>query len=131
MIMALDTAAPWAGVLAASWLVVFQLLLAGGAPLGFLAWGGQEPGRLSRGRRIASLASAVLMAGFAALFGQAAGLWSLLPEPLPRWPFIFGVGLFSLSTLGNVVTKSRPERWHGVPLVVALTLACGVLAFSG
>ena len=114
--------APWFGLAASAWLIAFQLLLAAGAPLGFLAWGGQEPGRLSPNRRLASLAVAALMAGFVILFGQVAGLWTALAD-LPRWPFFAGALLFSVSLVGNLASKSVAERWHGVPLTVVLAVS--------
>lgn len=128
MIANLQIAAAWLGLLTSVWLVVFQVVLAAGAPLGFLAWGGQEPGRLSPVRRWASAVSAILMVGFALLFGQAAGLWAAFPDPLPRWPFWAGMALFALSILGNMSSQSRPERLLGVPVTIAMTAACAVMA---
>ena len=119
--------AAWAGLLASGWLVLFQMLLAAGAPIGFLAWGGQDPGKLPRTKRIASAFSAVMMLFFAVVFGQAAGLWEVVGPSVPRWVFLVGIGLFALSTLGNIATSSIPERWLGVPVAATLTLACAIL----
>ncbi len=115
--------AEWAGLAGSVWLAVFQVALAAGAPLGHLAWGGAEAGTLSRGRRVASLCSAVLGAAMVLAFGQVLGFWSILPV---TWlsPFFFGVaGLFALSTLGNLASKSTAERLHGAPLAAILTLS--------
>lgn len=122
--------APWAGLAVSAWLVVFQVLLAAGAPLGFLAWGGQDMGRLRPQHRVASLASAVMLAVFAAAFGQLAGLWQVWMGTPPRWIFIFCLALFSLSVVGNAASKSRPERLHGVPMTLILVLASGVVVFT-
>ncbi len=121
--------AAWSGLIASGWLVIFQVLLAAGAPLGFLAWGGQDPGKLPRTKRMASAFSAIVILFFAAAFGQAAGLWDPFGSVVLRWAFLAGILLFALSTLGNIATSSIPERWLGVPVAGILTLACVILGF--
>lgn len=110
-------------------LLVFQFALAAGAPLGAAAWGGQHPGVLPTGLRVASgisgtavypliilyvLVSADLVqAGW--LPGSGAGaMWVL-------------AGFFTLSTLMNAASRSKPERiWAPVSLAVAI--CCVVIA---
>lgn len=121
----------WMGLAISLWLTVFQLLLAGGAPLGALAWGGQDPGALPKGKRVASGASALLTALFTSAFGQAVGLWTLWPETLLWWIFAVGIPLWALSTLGNAATSSRIERLHGVPVAGGMLLACLAMVFRG
>lgn len=122
--------AAWAGGLAFAWLTVFQLLLAAGAPLGRMAWGGVHrvlPGRL----RVASLFSAGLVALGAVACAQAGGLiGDVLPGGVLVWLLWGLAALFALSIVGNSVTSSRIERLHGVPLTVICTVACAVLAMS-
>lgn len=120
----------WAGLLAALWLTLFQLLLAGGAPLGFLSWGGQDPGRLPAGKRLASLASAMLVALFAAGFAQSLGLIDFLPAAALFWLFVAGALLFGLSLVANLASESRSERLHGVPLAAILAVSSAILAAS-
>lgn len=64
-------------------LAVLQGLLIAGAPLGRLAWGGQNvvlPATL----RIGSAVSIALYAVFAVLMLQAAGAFSVLPRGMPK-----------------------------------------------
>lgn len=126
--MTASSLAAWAGFAAAVWTLAFQLLLAGGAPLGALAWGGQDTGRLPGAKRLASLAAAFLLAAIASLYGQAAGLWRPWPEASLPWLFGVVAALFALSFVGNLVSRSRPERLHGVPLTAILAISAGVLA---
>ena len=126
--MTAPSLAAWAGLAAAVWTLAFQLLLAGGAPLGALASGGQDRGRLPRAKRFASLASAFLLAAIASMFGQAAGLWRLWPEASLPWLFGLVAALFALSFVGNLASRSRPERLHGVPLTAILAIYLGLLA---
>lgn len=123
-------AAGYVGVVAFGWLVLFQLLLAAGLPLGSLAWGGQHR-VLPLPFRLASLASAALVGLGAVTVAQAADLGpALLPVAAIR-PLLIGFAvLFSLSFVGNLASQSRLERWHGVPLTALLALSCGVLAIS-
>lgn len=119
----------WMGLAAALWLTVFQLLLAGGAPLGYLAWGGQDPGRLPRGKRLGSLASAVLGALLACGFAQSLGFLRVLPGAGLFWLFAASAALFALSTIANLASSSRPERLHGAPLAGILAVSSAGLAF--
>lgn len=118
------------GLAAAFWTVGFQILLASGAPLGHLAWGGAHSGRLPQRLRVASLASAALVAVLAAAYGQAAGFWTVIPEATLKWVFAAFTALFSLSFVGNLASKSRWERLHGVPLTLILALTSGALTVN-
>ena len=112
----------WAGLAALVWLVLFQLLLALGLPLGRMAWGGGAR-VLSRPRRIASLVSAFVILFFALVLGQAGGVLVALPSVLfPAAPWV-GLMLFTLSLAGNLASKSRVERLHGVPLALVVVIA--------
>ncbi len=113
-----------------AYLAIFQALLALGAPIGHLAWGGQTK-KLPIKLRIASFFSigiavlgsiSVLVSkewiGVAG-FGRVAGivLWIL-------------VCMFALSTLGNAVSKSKPERLTGTPVAFLLFISCLILALD-
>lgn len=115
------------GLVAFGWLALFQLLLALGAPLGHMAWGGARrvlPGHL----RAASLFSMGLALLGAATVGQASGLGpELLPEVFVRPLLGAFVAVFVLSLVGNAASRSRVERLHGVPLTILLAGSCAVL----
>ena len=117
------------GIAGFGWLTVFQLLLASGAPLGRLAWGGAHrvlPSRL----RVSSAVSALLTAMGALVAAQAGGFVSVLPEgflsPL-LWAF---AGLFVVSFLLNLLGAKGMERFHGVPITVICAGSMTVLALS-
>lgn len=123
--------AGYLGLAGFTWLAVFQILLAAGAPLGHMAWGGSTrvlPGRL----RVASLAAAAIAVFGAQTVAQAAGLApALLPELFIRPLLGLFAALFAFSLLGNAASKSWAERLHGVPLAALLCLSSLLLAGAG
>lgn len=99
---------------------VFQLLLAAGAPLGRLAWGGQYrvlPTRL----RVGSLVSTCLYAVFSLVVLDRAGMLSVLPGQTARILVWVILGLFSLGAIPNLISRSRPERYVMAPLSLFLS----------
>lgn len=112
------------------YIACFQVLLALGAPLGHLAWGGRHR-RLPAKLRIASLFSV----GIAVLGGLCVTetvQWTSIVSDFEAtgvmmWVF---VGLFALSTLGNAVSKSRQERRIGTPVAFLLFVSCLILALG-
>jgi hypothetical protein len=108
-------------------LAVFQLLLAGGAPLGRYAWGGQNE-VLPLRFRIGSAVSIVLYGFFALLMLQAADALALLPPGAAGVALWVLTGYFALGIAMNAVSRSRPERLVMTPVVAVLTLVCLVLA---
>lgn len=114
------------GLVAYLWLTLFQILLAAGAPLGRLAWAGAHR-VLPRHLRIASLASAAVVALGALAMAQSIGLTGgVLPPGVLNLLLWMLVGLFSLSFLANLFGAHGAERLHGVPL----TLICAVSAYA-
>lgn len=115
------------GVVLLAVIGLFQLALAAGAPWGHMAYGGQRPGRLPVGFRIASGFSGVVLypligAVLLAVAGRIAG-WSWM-RPGVLWGL---VGFFALGTLANGASRSRAERvWS--PVCAALAVCCGVVA---
>jgi hypothetical protein len=110
-------------------LAAFQLSLAAGAPLGRLAWGGQNrilPTRM----RIGSLASVVVYAVIAVLALDRAGEIDALPELVSRIGMWVVFGYLVLSILPNLASKSRPERAVMVP-VTALLAGLALLVALG
>lgn len=109
---------------------VFQVLLAAGAPWGAAAWGGQHPGVLPTGYRIASGVAAVAVYPLLALYViAAAGLADIswLPGPTAAMWVMFG--FFALGTLSNAFSRSPIERiW--APVNLALAVCCLVVALG-
>jgi hypothetical protein len=111
-------------------LVVFQLLLAAGLPLGRAAWRGKYR-VLPPGLRWASLAAAGVL-GFAAWVVLArAGVVEPGPEPIAiragTWVF---AGFFFLNAVGNVTSHSRIERYVMTFVVLFLGISFMMVALS-
>ncbi|MGY1736942.1 hypothetical protein [Geodermatophilus sp. SYSU D00684] len=110
-------------------LAVLQLALAGGAPLGRFAWGGQHvvlPPRL----RVGSVLSIGVYAVVALLVLQAAGAVDLLPGGLVEVGMWVLTGYFALGVVLNAISRSRPERLVMTPVALALAVVCLVLALA-
>lgn len=119
----------WIVLVCLIWLILFQILLAAGAPLGHLAWGGAHR-VLPRSLRLASGISAAALCLALAAVCRSAGWIGWPPEGMLR-PLLAGfAALFGLSLLGNLASKSRVERWHGVPLTAILCLGLAALAWD-
>lgn len=106
-----------------SLVALLQVLLAAGAPLGRLAWGGEHrvlPAKL----RLGSVAAVPLLV--LAAWAILARVDLVLPGTdvavVPVGTWIFG-GLFVLNTLGNLASKSQVERIVMTPLTLILA-AC-------
>lgn len=120
----MTTSAALAATVVLAALAVLQVLLAAGAPLGRLAWGGSHevlPARL----RVGSAVSVLLYAVFALLLLDRSGVVDVLPDAVAT------VGtwvLFAYLVIGtgmNAISRSRAERTVMTP--TALLLAVLVL----
>ena len=111
-------------------LIVFQCLLASGAPLGHLAWGGAHR-RLPPGLRIASaLAAGFLIFGVVCILERAGAVHVIGDAAVVRWTVWSLVALFALSLVANLASRSAAEHRMGVPTALVLTAACAVVAAS-
>lgn len=112
-------------------LIVFQLALAAGAPLGFAAWGGRNSGVLPAGLRVASaLVGLAVYPLFIAVILAAAALigddWLPFDARTVMWVF---AGFFALGVVANAVSRSPRERlWS--PVSAALAICCVVIALG-
>lgn len=123
-----------AAVVAVALLVVligFQVALAAGVPWGAAAWGGQHPGVLPGGFRVASGVAALVVYPLVGLvLLTAVGILDLAWFPsVPTWLVWTLVGFFALGTFANAVSRSKPERiW--APVSAALAVCCVVIALG-
>jgi hypothetical protein len=111
-------------------MMIFQLLLAVGLPLGNMAWGGNHrilPLKL----RISSLLSAGLFILAAVVFLQKAKIISVFTWDLGvnilAWFFVL---LFGLSILGNLKSNSGLEKKIMTPVAITLTVLCLILTLE-
>jgi hypothetical protein len=109
--------------------VLFQLALAAGAPWGAAAYGGRavrDDGRLPTGYRVASADTAVVLTGALWLVLAASAVISTAPLSanllgVGAWVL---VGLFALTTAGNLAGRHPVERWGAGGITAALTILC-------
>ena len=97
-----------------------QLLLAAGAPIGHLAWGGEHrvlPARL----RIGSVVTTGLYAVFAVVVLDRSGLVSVLPAQASQVGIWVITGVFLLGAIPNFISRSKPERYVMAPLSLLLS----------
>lgn len=110
-------------------IVVFQIALAFGAPLGDAAWGGQHPGVLPTRLRIASgIAASVIYPLFILVVLASAGLieayWLPVKGRVAMWTL---AGLLTLGGLANFASRSKRERYWG-PVASIIGICCAVVA---
>jgi hypothetical protein len=111
-------------------MATFQILLAMGLPLGHAAFGGAEavlPAKL----RAASLISALLfVAAFYVVLARG-GFFGVARESVPVritiWVF---AAIFAISTLANIASRSRWERFLMAPVGLLLTACCVAVALG-
>ncbi len=111
-------------------LAVFQFALIAGAPLGHLAWGGQDRVLPTR-KRVGSGVSILLYAVFAVVVLQRADLVTIIPADafvsVATWVL---AGYFLLGIAVNGISRSKAERWTMAPLCVVLAALTVVVALS-
>lgn len=111
--------------------VLLQLLLALGLPLGGAAWGGRHR-TLPRRLRVASgIAAGVLVIAMWLVATEAGFLPAGVGTPgsgILVWVF---AGFFALNTLGNLVSESVVERRLMAPITIYLALSFALLALFG
>ena len=108
---------------------LFQLVLAGGAPLGGFAWGGQHrvlPARLRTSRAI----SAALYAVFVVLVLDRAGILSVLTNEVAAIAIWVLAGLLALGAVPNLISRSKPERYLMAPLALVMSLLSVIVGLS-
>jgi hypothetical protein len=105
-----------AGLILSIGLLLFQILLALGFPLGRFAWGGTHV-TLPRNLRIGSAISAIIFLVIAIILWQQTGGTSGIDMIYP----VLGV-LFLLSSYANFNSKSTPEKLTGTPAAILLFL---------
>lgn len=108
--------------------IVFQLAIALGAPLGRLTQGGSVDGALPMSGRLVAVASAVLLVVMALGLLARAGIGPLRTAPRRLVTAIawFTAIYAGLGVLLNLASPSPAERWTWAP-VTALILVCAVV----
>ena len=124
----MEVAASIAAVLMAV-VVVFQIALSLGAPLGYAAWGGRHDSTLPTGLRVASgIAGLVIYPFLIAFVLASAGIieadWIPGTGEIGMWVI---TGFFLLGGLANFASRSKRERFWG-PVSLAIAVCCAIVA---
>jgi hypothetical protein len=112
-------------------LILFQLGLAAGLPLGAYAWGGQYEGVLPASLRWASLVAIPILAFAAWAVLARAGLVPPGAESrlmgIAVWVY---AAYFTLNTVMNLISKSPSERLVMTPVSLILVICFVIVARS-
>ncbi len=127
------SAADWAALIAAAGvagMVVFQILLAVGLPLGRAAFGGANPVLPAKLRAASAMSALLFLTAFYAILARG-GFITTASESTPVrigiWVF---AAIFGFSTLVNAASHSRWERLLMAPIGFALTACCVIVALA-
>jgi hypothetical protein len=123
----------WAGIgyaVISSGVILFQLALALGAPLGSYAMGGAFPGRYPPAMRVAAVVQALLLALMAAVVLSRAGVAFPRWARASRWLVWLIVAFGAVGLVLNLATPSAGERLVWAP-VALLLLVLSVLVATG
>lgn len=111
-------------------LIIFQIALAAGAPLGRFAWGGKFDGVLPAKLRVASLVAALLLLLFGIFVAHKPGWVSLLDSAIVTIGLWIIFAQLVLNTLGNLASKSPAERKTMAPISGILVVCILLLALN-
>jgi hypothetical protein len=122
--------AAWIAISIFLLMALFQFLLALGAPIGKMAWGGNYK-ILPKKLRIASFISAGIFLFAIIIILESAELFIIFNQPtivnIFNWILVC---IFGLSTLGNIMSKSRLEKIVMTPVALVLTTLCFIIAIA-
>lgn len=110
--------------------IILQLLLAAGILPVTMAWGGTQT-ELTLSLRLASVAAAIILAGFAYVIRRRAGLIGDSPPSTAIKILSWVITAFMvLNTLGNLTSQSTAEKIVFTPLTVLLAISCFIVSVS-
>jgi hypothetical protein len=111
-------------------IVLFQLALALGAPLGHLAMGGAVEGSFPPSMRIGAVIQAAVLAAMALIVLRHSGVISGGPVfGLPGMVWV-PVAMSVLASVLNAITPSRAERRLWLPVAAIMSASALVVAFQ-
>ena len=110
-------------------LSAFQLALAVGAPWGHFAWGGQQR-VLPTGLRIGSVVSILIYALITVIAWDRVGAINVFPDLFSGIAMWVIFGYFVLGIAMNAISRSKPERYTMVPVVVVLAALSLLIALG-
>jgi hypothetical protein len=120
----------WIHAALCGFVVLFHISLILGAPWGHLTQGGGTKGALPVAGRVAAGASALCLAGIAAVILSVAGVG----PSVPRWTAYVSLSFITLGMIANLITPSRAERRLWAPVTICMFGLQGAIllgAFQG
>lgn len=113
-----------------SLLIIFQIALICGAPLGHFAWGGQDK-VLPTKKRIGSVASIVIYLIMTAFVLSKAQVLSIVTNDAVLDAGLWIIfGYLVLGIVMNALSHSKPERFVMTPVAAILAVCVGIVAWS-
>lgn len=117
-------------VLISALMIIFQITLALGAPFGNFAWGGKYK-KLPRNLRVGSFVSSILFLIVAVFSLEKAKIINFIGSELivsiTIWIYVL---VFGLSTLANLLSKSKLEKRIMTPVAFSLVVLLIVISFG-
>jgi hypothetical protein len=111
-------------------MATFQILLAIGFPLGAAAFGGTNAVLPAKLRAASAMSALLFVAAFYVVLARA-GLLGVASDSVPVRISIWGfAAIFGLSTLANIASRSRWERFLMAPVGLVLTACCVAVALG-
>ncbi len=111
-------------------LMIFQIVLAFGAPFGEYAWGGQNRGVLPTKYRVGSAMSVVIYLLLAVIMLDRANVISVFADWMSRPAAWLVFGYLVLGTFMNLISRSRKERFVMTPVAAILALLALFIAIG-
>lgn len=107
---------------------IFQLLLAIGMPLGYLAFGGKHEKKLPNNLRIMSVIAICIFIFTSLVVLDQANFITIFPISLIPTIAIWIIAFyFALNTLTNAISKSKWEKRIMIPLSLTLSVCCFII----
>ena len=113
-------------------MLVFQILLVAGLPLGSAAFGGKYEVLPPKLRYASAISAFIFAAAFYIILAHAGLLGGgSQSSSLVRVGIWMLVTIFGVSTLANIFSRSRWERLIMAPVGLVLTVCCVIVALAG
>ena len=120
------------GAVGIAGMLIFQILLAAGLPLGAAAFGGKYEVLPVKLRLASAISAFILAAAFYIILARGGLLGGgSQSSSLVRVGIWVLVTMFGVSTLANISSRSRWERLAMAPIGLVLTACCVIVALAG
>jgi hypothetical protein len=108
--------------------VLFQLALALGMPWGSYAMGGKFPGKYPPGMRMGAIVQAIVLLAIASIVLSRSGFIFTAWDSFANKAIWFVIAFSTISTVLNLITRSKWERRIWAPVSVLLLVTSVIVA---